>query len=163
MKEAPWHLQSSAEGARAFFSQQDFRAEDRSIQGSACSPTMPAPRVSQQPSGGDAAFSNLCKTFLLLPPPWCGRRESSSTVSVPSYQRNSCWYLSSRDHPSEIPYRKRAVIQRRWTAFLRLGVPLLGMTLAQCLWPKRAPAGLSGMCSPHTWVIKLPTKANTNV
>lgn len=40
---------------------------------------MSAPHVSQLLPRGDTAFSNLCKTFLLLPPPWCGRKESSST------------------------------------------------------------------------------------
>lgn len=104
---------------------------------------MSAPHVPQVPTWrGDAAFSNLCKTFLLLPPPWCELAKAQPRLeeggSLPAL--SLLLHLGTSAHGAfpavaEItfrdPYRDRSENRDRPAAFVGVGVPPWGMTAAR--------------------------------
>lgn len=91
------------------------------------------------------------KTFLLLPPPWCGLAKDQSRPeegeSPPALSLLLCPGRSAHGAfpaAAEItfrdPYRDRGDNQERLAAFVGLGVPPWGMTAAQCPEPKQGPS-----------------------
>lgn len=86
---------SARKGSRAFFSQQDFADEYGSIQGSTCCAavsTLHVPEVSTW--RGNAAFSNLSKTFLPLLPPWCKLAKAQTRLEEGQGLVALCLFLS---------------------------------------------------------------------